>query len=535
MTRVLEAGAPPTESRANGFTALMAAAMGGHARCVDVLLTARADPNAIMDSGSELTVLMLAAAHGHEQCARLLITAGAAAGAVDRGGQTAMAHAQHSGHTACVALLHAHVEVTDDPPPQSTPSPSTPPPRPPLPDAPHTPLAFCAIDGHSHHDSWHERQSSPRGRLRYFVSSSHPHFANLLQLILIDHGFSRAHEVDEPWSLMWHAGQLDPAAFSRLRPNQVVNKFPHANCLTTKSQLWATLARMRRKHGEEHYPFVPLTFVLPTERGELAEAMASDPPAKAPKGGAKGGAAKAPEGGGAAAATPRVWIVKPVAACRGQGISLHRSADGVPDDVAARRAVASVYIDPPYLVEGRKSDLRLYVLVTSWRPLVLYLHGAGLCRLATKEYALRDLDDTTRHLTNYAINKKSDPPVVGGAEGGASGPKIGLGAFNAILEAGVGAAAAAAAWESIDDAIVKTIIAAEPQMGQGVATFVPSNGCRCFQLFGFDVMLDASCRPWVLEVNLDPSLATDSALDLAVKVCHLPTSLPSMAFHDLFF
>ena len=54
-------------------------------------------------------------------------------------------------------------------------------------------------------------------------------------------------------------------------------------------------------------------------------------------------------------------------------------------------------------------------------------------------------------------------------------------------------------------------------MGQAVATYVPANGPRCFQLFGFDVMLDAALRAWVLEVNLDPSLATDAPLDLAVK------------------
>lgn len=40
---------------------------------------------------------------------------------------------------------------------------------------------------------------------------------------------------------------------------------------------------------------------------------------------------------------------------------------------------------------------------------------------------------------------------------------------------------------------------------------------NCFQLFGFDVLLDAHCRPWLLEVNFSPSLNTDAAVDLAVK------------------
>lgn len=39
----------------------------------------------------------------------------------------------------------------------------------------------------------------------------------------------------------------------------------------------------------------------------------------------------------------------------------------------------------------------------------------------------------------------------------------------------------------------------------------------CFQILGFDVMIDANLKPWLIEVNHAPSLATDSAFDLTVK------------------
>ena len=39
----------------------------------------------------------------------------------------------------------------------------------------------------------------------------------------------------------------------------------------------------------------------------------------------------------------------------------------------------------------------------------------------------------------------------------------------------------------------------------------------CFQLLGFDVMLDQDLRPYLLEVNQMPSFATDSPLDLKIK------------------
>lgn len=40
---------------------------------------------------------------------------------------------------------------------------------------------------------------------------------------------------------------------------------------------------------------------------------------------------------------------------------------------------------------------------------------------------------------------------------------------------------------------------------------------NCFELLGFDVLIDANHKPWLLEVNLSPSLNTDSPLDLKIK------------------
>jgi tubulin polyglutamylase TTLL5 len=36
-------------------------------------------------------------------------------------------------------------------------------------------------------------------------------------------------------------------------------------------------------------------------------------------------------------------------------------------------------------------------------------------------------------------------------------------------------------------------------------------------VFGFDILIDSDLKPWVLEVNLSPSLATDAPLDLKIK------------------
>ena len=40
---------------------------------------------------------------------------------------------------------------------------------------------------------------------------------------------------------------------------------------------------------------------------------------------------------------------------------------------------------------------------------------------------------------------------------------------------------------------------------------------NCFELLGYDVLIDQDLRPWLMEVNLSPSLATESPLDLKIK------------------
>jgi len=76
-------------------------------------------------------------------------------------------------------------------------------------------------------------------------------------------------------------------------------------------------------------------------------------------------------------------------------------------------------LNKPYLIDGLKFDLRIYVLVFGVDPLRVFIYKEGLARFATDQYiepGKGNLDNMFMHLTNYAINKNNDAFVEGDFE-----------------------------------------------------------------------------------------------------------------------
>lgn len=124
------------------------------------------------------------------------------------------------------------------------------------------------------------------------------------------------------------------------------------------------------------------------------------------------------------------------------------------------------------------------------------------------------------HLTNYAINKHSE----NFKRDEESGSKRTIKSILIELEKTRGIDKEAV-WDRVCDAIVKTILTVQPQLSKILKGWFPKNadanftgcGSQCFEILGFDVMLDNKLKPWVLEVNHSPSFACDSDLDKEIK------------------
>ena len=71
-------------------------------------------------------------------------------------------------------------------------------------------------------------------------------------------------------------------------------------------------------------------------------------------------------------------------------------------------------------------------------------------------------------------------------------------------------------WSRIFDLAIKTLACGEHYV---ISAMKKNNMYRsnCFEVFGFDILVDSDLKPWLVEVNLSPSLATDSPLDMVIK------------------
>jgi len=66
---------------------------------------------------------------------------------------------------------------------------------------------------------------------------------------------------------------------------------------------------------------------------------------------------------------------------------------------------------------------------------------------------------------------------------------------------------------------MKTIISVQPHLARCYRQCQPKpeNNKMCFEVLGFDVLIDADLKPWILEVNHTPSFHVDTPLDMQVK------------------
>ena len=279
---------------------------------------------------------------------------------------------------------------------------------------------------------------------------------------------------------------------AHLCPWQFYNHFQAIWSIARKVELLRNYEKMQRQLPDI-YSFHPKSFLLPGQFSALKQFMIGQE-------------------------KTTTFIVKPDRGAQGRGIFLIQEPEQA--EKYTDMAVVQQYV-PPYLIDGYKFDLRLYVLITGVNPLRLYFHNEGMARFCTEKYVeptSSNLNKVYGHLTNYSLNKKNDHFEKNhDANDATKGSKR---SYSFVLETIKKAGGNVDALQKKIDRIIRlTIGSIQPLLEhQYKATVsVTDDKCRCFEILGFDILIDDTLNPWLIEVNNMPSLSCDSPFDKMLK------------------
>lgn len=153
-------------------------------------------------------------------------------------------------------------------------------------------------------------------------------------------------------------------------------------------------------------------------------------------------------------------------------------------------------MEHPFLFNGRKFDIRVWAVVTDDYRIYFYKHG--YLRTSSAEYNLKDKNNYV-HLTNQCLQVKGEG-YAAHEEGNTLNyedlqryldehyPQYNLDVEELLMP-------------RIKDLIIDTFLCTKKKMNA-------SNRSNCFELFGFDFLLDEDFRVWLIEVNYNPFLGT---------------------------
>jgi tubulin polyglutamylase TTLL9 len=296
-----------------------------------------------------------------------------------------------------------------------------------------------------------------------------------------------------------------------LGPHQRVNHFPNNYELTRKDLMYKNLRRYKKQLEKENkleeakkFNFYPQTFYMPNEYSLFMDEYKKNQNA--------------------------MWIMKPAGKAQGRGIFLitsmnqiiswKNSLKGGQENLINELYIAQKYLMNPLLVGGKKFDLRIYALVTSYNPLTVYLYRTGFARFTHHRYSTNteDLNNNLVHLTNVAVQKTSDnyDKVIGG--------KWDLRNLKVYLMSKYSREKINTLFSDIQDIVLKSLNSVQK---------VIVNDRHCFELYGYDILIDQDLKPWLIEINANPSLTANTQKDSEMKIKMLDDMLTILDLEKL--
>lgn len=305
---------------------------------------------------------------------------------------------------------------------------------------------------------------------------------------------------DETANIYWTSLALQTNEYKiGLRNNKFVSRLPGMSEIAQKKITGFILNKYQSFYPEE-YKFFPKTFLLPEQLNVFKNYFNS--------------------------VTNEVFIAKPTNGLQGDGIILIHSLGDLPNFDLLKKTnskyteyVVQKYIENPLLIEKKKFDLRLYILVSSIEPYICYLNEEGLARFCTHEYkspTKKNKKNSYMHLSNYSLNKNSDCFKQSDEISEINdGSKRTLQSFWKSLEAS--GYKKDDLMKPTERLIKKFMTAIYPFLHFSYENIFRGKKLNSFHVIGMDILYDENLNPFLMEINSNPSLSVTTPVNNGKK------------------
>ena len=256
---------------------------------------------------------------------------------------------------------------------------------------------------------------------------------------------------------------------------QKINRFYNYNEYVSKSLLYINYKPFHDKFPDD-YNYMLETYSYPKEKQEIIE--------KFSKYSLKN--------------DNDVWMIKPTMGSLGLKISILTNYS----DIKLKNYLITKYLYNPHLIKGYKYDLRFHGLVSTIKPLKLYLYNEGLVRLASEKYNFSVSDPHNKYsfLTNLFINKKNQKKFIypKNMKNMEDSNLWNLDTFqkycarnNINYEK---------LYSEVGDIFIKMMITVREKIIDNIEK-TNMQYSNFYHLIGFDIILDENLKPYLLETN----------------------------------
>lgn len=297
-----------------------------------------------------------------------------------------------------------------------------------------------------------------------WVEGKHAHSGYLKHVFAVFDRIGYAEgDGESDWDVLWsheYPFEIFSKKISNLKPHQKVNHFPGSGYITNKVFLATT-----------NSPFIPMAFKIPTEKQKFLDYSKAHP--------------------------SKMWVQKKNTH---RGIQIKKTSDL---DLENEGSFVQLYIDNPFLIDGRKFDIGIYAVITSIDPLRVYIvDDDALFRFCPRNYYPFDPYNTKKYVVDDDYTPMWQMPSL--LKYFTDMEYSFTESFNMYLRSkGLNYKKV---WQDLKSCVAAVALDKEQNFIQILHKYRSSR--NFFEMMRFDFVLDENLNVYLMEVNMSPNLSS---------------------------